>query len=407
MSCRFVHFGGRPGFLPRGSSGSSTAHCASVRSARPVTVKVATRSPCRWSSSSLTHLPETSSVTAQRHAGNARSHHATQPTFETRPRSPGGQRISGYVTAVGPSMEVTAPAPLAAVGWRQAGGPAQEAELVRLIVVPNPSGSTRRSSWAMGTLRRPLRRDGYGDSPGRFHRTIRPLVARAGWAPALPSPPGCQQAGWYPLAAVGWAALGGGRRGWEPVPGAGRRHDRFPRGGRKHSRSANGAGLAGSRTGPGCPAPGGHRNHACPRGQLRRGDHRPRHHRPGRARPQPGLASGFRRPGHPEKQAPPPSPFAVTFPARLPDGRWDFVRVLCRAGDSGGGWQLLLRWYQDLSAYEGWYLIRTSSDRARSGRYPPEVARLLCVRHAFRCPGCAGVWRPRRSAGPAGGAGQG
>ena len=61
------------------------AHCASVRSARPVTVKVATRSPCRWSSSSLTHLPETSSVTAQRHAGNARSHHATQPTFETRP----------------------------------------------------------------------------------------------------------------------------------------------------------------------------------------------------------------------------------------------------------------------------------------------------------------------------------
>jgi len=26
MSCRFVHPGGRPGFLPRGSSGSSTAH---------------------------------------------------------------------------------------------------------------------------------------------------------------------------------------------------------------------------------------------------------------------------------------------------------------------------------------------------------------------------------------------
>ena len=62
MSCRFVHFGGRPGFLPRGSSGSSTAHCASVRSARLLTVKVATRSPCRWSSWSLTHLPETSLI---------------------------------------------------------------------------------------------------------------------------------------------------------------------------------------------------------------------------------------------------------------------------------------------------------------------------------------------------------
>src|SRR5436305_8656369 len=64
MSCRFVHFTGRPGFLPRGSSGSSTAHCASVRSARPLTVKVATRSPYRWASWSLTHLPETSSFPA-------------------------------------------------------------------------------------------------------------------------------------------------------------------------------------------------------------------------------------------------------------------------------------------------------------------------------------------------------
>ena len=33
MSCRLVHFGGRPGFFPTGSSGSSTVHCASVRSA--------------------------------------------------------------------------------------------------------------------------------------------------------------------------------------------------------------------------------------------------------------------------------------------------------------------------------------------------------------------------------------
>jgi hypothetical protein len=37
MSCRLVHFGGRPGFLPVGSSGSRIAHCASDKSARPVT----------------------------------------------------------------------------------------------------------------------------------------------------------------------------------------------------------------------------------------------------------------------------------------------------------------------------------------------------------------------------------
>jgi hypothetical protein len=34
MSCRFVHVAGRPGFLPLGNSGASTAHCASVRSPR-------------------------------------------------------------------------------------------------------------------------------------------------------------------------------------------------------------------------------------------------------------------------------------------------------------------------------------------------------------------------------------
>ena len=39
------HFGGRPGFLPLGSSGASAAHCASVRSNRLGTGKVATRSP--------------------------------------------------------------------------------------------------------------------------------------------------------------------------------------------------------------------------------------------------------------------------------------------------------------------------------------------------------------------------
>src|SRR5947209_20312273 len=68
MSLRLACSGGRPR-LPPGSSGPSTAHCASVRSARLVTAKVATRSPCRWSSLSLTHLPETSSVPDQRHAG--------------------------------------------------------------------------------------------------------------------------------------------------------------------------------------------------------------------------------------------------------------------------------------------------------------------------------------------------
>ena len=47
ISCRFVHVTGRPGFLPRGSSGSSTAHCASLRSKRPVTGTVGTRSPVR------------------------------------------------------------------------------------------------------------------------------------------------------------------------------------------------------------------------------------------------------------------------------------------------------------------------------------------------------------------------
>ena len=74
MSCRFVHFGGRPGLLPRGSSGSSTAHCASERSARPVTARVSTRSPVRRSSWSLTHLPETSRISRPRHADSLRSH---------------------------------------------------------------------------------------------------------------------------------------------------------------------------------------------------------------------------------------------------------------------------------------------------------------------------------------------
>src|SRR5437016_3434064 len=45
INCRLVHIGGRPDFLPLGSNGSSTAHCASIRSARAVTGRVSTRSP--------------------------------------------------------------------------------------------------------------------------------------------------------------------------------------------------------------------------------------------------------------------------------------------------------------------------------------------------------------------------
>src|SRR6266542_3688536 len=55
MSCRLVHFGGRPGFWPLGSNGCSTAHCASVRSARAATGRVSTRSPGCWSFWSTNH----------------------------------------------------------------------------------------------------------------------------------------------------------------------------------------------------------------------------------------------------------------------------------------------------------------------------------------------------------------
>jgi len=69
MSWRLVHFGGRPGFLPTGSSGASAAHCPSVRSPRPMAVEVgivSTRSLCRCGfSSSLTQPPETSRLCQQ------------------------------------------------------------------------------------------------------------------------------------------------------------------------------------------------------------------------------------------------------------------------------------------------------------------------------------------------------
>src|SRR6266480_7455122 len=37
ISCRLLQVGGRPGFLPLGSNGSSLAHCSLVRSPRPMT----------------------------------------------------------------------------------------------------------------------------------------------------------------------------------------------------------------------------------------------------------------------------------------------------------------------------------------------------------------------------------
>jgi hypothetical protein len=45
INWRLLHLGGRPGFLPTGNNGSSTAHCSSVKSARPATGTVCTRSP--------------------------------------------------------------------------------------------------------------------------------------------------------------------------------------------------------------------------------------------------------------------------------------------------------------------------------------------------------------------------
>ena len=68
-ACRLLHFGGRPAFFGRDSSGPNAAHCASVRSNRLVTATLATRSPCRWLSWSITHLPETSPHIDHRHTG--------------------------------------------------------------------------------------------------------------------------------------------------------------------------------------------------------------------------------------------------------------------------------------------------------------------------------------------------
>ena len=73
INCRLVHNDGRPGRFAVGNNGSNTAHCASVRSNRPVTAVVSTRSPVvsgsSWSmnryrstrSSSITDTPQPAS----------------------------------------------------------------------------------------------------------------------------------------------------------------------------------------------------------------------------------------------------------------------------------------------------------------------------------------------------------
>ena len=52
------------------------------------------------------------------------------------------------------------------------------------------------------------------------------------------------------------------------------------------------------------------------------------------------------------------------------DGSWDFVIVRSQADGSSGG-----RRVQVVSELEGWYLIRTSSDRAKFPELPPESGR--------------------------------
>src|SRR5690606_40526497 len=73
MSWRLLHFAGLPTLFGVGSNGSSTAHCASVRSYRLATATLGTRSPEDRTSWSKNHLPETSLHVDHRHA----DHHAS------------------------------------------------------------------------------------------------------------------------------------------------------------------------------------------------------------------------------------------------------------------------------------------------------------------------------------------
>src|SRR5690554_4753197 len=73
MSWRLLHFAGLPTLFGVGRNGSSTAHCASVRSYRLATATLGTRSPEDRTSWSKNHLPETSLHVDHRHA----DHHAS------------------------------------------------------------------------------------------------------------------------------------------------------------------------------------------------------------------------------------------------------------------------------------------------------------------------------------------
>jgi hypothetical protein len=89
MSCRLLHFGGRPAFFPRGSSGASRAHWASVRSARLTTTTLGTRSPVLLVLlRQLNHLPETSPSSGHRHAD------ADNTLPPTQLRAPRSERIA-------------------------------------------------------------------------------------------------------------------------------------------------------------------------------------------------------------------------------------------------------------------------------------------------------------------------
>jgi hypothetical protein len=81
-----VHNDGRPGRFAVGNNGSNTAHCASVRSNRPVTAVVSTRSPVvsgsSWSmnryrstrSSSITDTPQPASPSCPLEPCGVRTH---------------------------------------------------------------------------------------------------------------------------------------------------------------------------------------------------------------------------------------------------------------------------------------------------------------------------------------------
>src|SRR6266480_4833918 len=153
MSCRFARFGGRPGFLPAGSSGSSTAHCASVRSARPLTAKVATRSPYRWSSSSLTHLPETSSFRASDTPGPS-DHIQLLSQLLKHALVPAGQGGDSHAQVLGRHWAVRRPFPLGILA-SLAIGILMDAFLVRTRLISSTVALHGRWNWWPSAYRRP------------------------------------------------------------------------------------------------------------------------------------------------------------------------------------------------------------------------------------------------------------